>query len=107
MKWVLSSLPRHFARMRLAYVVLALSLIPTAVVYYRVKANVEARDRTRFERLVTEGRGAIEQRLPHYVDEMFGVRGLFAANSSVTVEQWGQYLSSIEVQRLHPGIRTL
>ncbi|MDB6022321.1 MAG: multi-sensor hybrid histidine kinase [Pedosphaera sp.] len=107
MKRMLTSVSQHLARLRLAYVVLALSLIPTAVVYYRVKANVEARDRARFERLVEEGRAAIEQRVPHYVDEMFGIRGLFAANSSVSSEQWNQYVASIEAQRLYPGICTL
>ncbi len=107
MERVLTSLRQHVRRMRVAYVVLALSLIPTAVVYYRVRANVESRDRTRFDRLVREQRAAIEQRIPHYVDEMMGVRGLFMANPVVTPSQWQEYLSSIEIPSLYPGIGTL
>jgi PAS domain S-box-containing protein len=93
--------------MQVAYLVLALSLIPTAVVYFRVRDNVESRERTRFERMVREQRAAIEQRIPHYVDQMMGVRGLFMANSLVTPEQWQQYLASIDIHSLYPGIGTL
>src|SRR5580698_5668398 len=54
MKGVLSSLHQHFLRMRVAYVVLGASLVPAAVVYFRVRANVETRERARFERVVRE-----------------------------------------------------
>jgi PAS domain S-box-containing protein len=93
--------------MQVAYLVLALSLIPTAVVYFRVRDNVETRERTRFERIVREQREAIEQRIPHYVDQMMGVRGLFMANTVVSPEQWQQYLASVEIPSLYPGIGTL
>ena len=83
MNRTLTSLLQHFRRMQVAYLVLFLSLIPTAVVYYRVKATVETRDHARFERVVGEAHAAIEQRIPHYIDQMMGVRGLFAANPSV------------------------
>jgi len=93
--------------MWLAYLVLALSLVPTAVVYFRVQINVEARDQTRFDRVVREEYAAIEQRLPHYLDEMMGVRGLFAANQTVNADQWRKYLDSLEMHNAYPGIRTL
>ena len=104
---VLTSLAQHVKRLRLAYIVLALSLIPTAVVYYRVKENVETRDRTRFERLAKEAGASVEDRVPHYVDALMGLRGLFAANPSLTAQQWTQYVASMEVQRLYPGMRAL
>ncbi len=107
MERVLMSLRQHVRRMQVAYFVLALSLIPTAVVYFRVRDNVVTRDRTRFERLVREQRAAIEQRIPHYVDEMMGVRGLFMANATVSSEQWQQYLASTEIPNIYPGIGTL
>ena len=104
---MLSLLQRHFLGSWVAYLVLALSLVPTAVVYYRVRINVEARDRTRFDRIVGEQYAAIEQRIPRYVEEMMGVRGLFAANPSVNADQWRQYLASVQIQSLYPGIGTL
>lgn len=103
----LSLLPEHFRRLWLPYLVLALSLVPTAVVYYRVRVNVEARDQIRFDRVVREQSAAIRQRLPHFLDQMMGVRGLFAANQTVGAEEWRRYFDSLEMQNSHPGIRTL
>ena len=93
--------------MRVAYVVLALSLATTALVYYRVRINVDNRERARFERSVQNQKVSLEQSLPRYVDELLGVRGLFAANGKVSPEQWQQFLSSIEVVRAYPGTCTL
>src|ERR1700753_408584 len=104
MNWASTSLARHFARLRLAYLVLVLSLIPTVIVYYRVKTNVETREQARFDRLVHEARTAIETPLPHYIDQMLGVRGLLAANTAVSSNQWFRYLASLNVQRPYSGM---
>lgn len=104
---MLSSLRRHFRKMLVAYVVLGLSLIPAAVVYYRVRANVETRERGRFERVAQDKRAAVEQRIPACVGEMMGLRGLFAADTSVSSDQWQRYVDSTRIQMLYPGIRTL
>jgi PAS domain S-box-containing protein len=93
--------------MRLAYVVLALSLVTTALVYSRVKSNVAMREHVRFNRAVQNEKLSIEQRVPRYVDEMLSVRGLFLADGTVTSEQWQQFLSGIDVERSYPGIRSL
>jgi len=93
--------------MGVAYLVLALSLVPTAVVYYRVRANVEAHARARFERAAGDKQAAIEQRVPGCVEELLGVRGLFAANPSVTLDRWQKYEASVQIQQLYPGIRAL
>src|SRR5580692_9617525 len=93
---VLSSLRQHVRRMRIAYLVLALSLATTALVYYRVRINVDNREHARFERAVQAEKLSIEQRIPRYVDEMLGLRGLFAANGTVRTQQWHQFLGSIE-----------
>jgi len=93
--------------MGVAYLVLALSLVPTAVVYYRVRANVETHAQARFERAAGVKQAAIEQRAPGCVEELLGVRGLFAANPYVSLDQWQKYAASAQVQRLYPGIRAL
>src|SRR5579859_2881445 len=100
-----SALRRHFHRMRVAYVVLALSLIPAAVVYFRVRASVAARERNQFERLAEQKEKEITQRLPSYVDELLGFRGLFAAKRTVSAEDWQRYVESLEIQPSVSGIR--
>lgn len=57
MKWTFRSLGQHLGRLRLAYLVLALSLILTVFVFNRV----EARTRARYERLVRETRAVVSQ----------------------------------------------
>ena len=93
--------------MRLAYLVLGLSLATTALVYYRVRINVDNRAQARFERSVRDEKVTIEQRIPRYADEMFAVRGLFSGKWTVTSWQWRRFLNSIELHRLYPGIRTV
>src|SRR5579863_3064473 len=104
---MLSSLHQHVARLKVAYLVLILSLIPTVVVYFRVRINVENRDRARFDRIVREKQSSVEQRLPRIVDEMLSLRGLFAVNPSVNAEQWRSYVSNAQVSELVPGMRAL
>src|SRR5258708_7102202 len=106
MKVGLISLRQHFVRMRMAYVVLILSLIPTALVYYRVRVNVEARDQVRFEQMTHERLVAIEKRIPRIVDELLGMRGLFAVNASVSPDQWQRYVASLDLGRFS-GIQAL
>src|SRR4051812_32352558 len=93
--------------MRIAYLVLGLSLVPTGFIYSRVRANVEARNQARFDRIIKEQQAAIEQRIPRYVDEMLAVRGLFAASSSVTADEWQKYVSNLQIEQHYPGIRAM
>ncbi|MDB6065248.1 MAG: multi-sensor hybrid histidine kinase [Pedosphaera sp.] len=104
MKRVLTSLHQHLLKMRVAYLVLAVSLVPAGVVYYRVRENVQTHDLARFDRVIKEQEAAIEQRIPRCLDEMLAVRGLFAANSSVNGDQWQKYVASLGLQQQFPGI---
>ncbi len=104
---MLQTLRQHVTRLRVAYLVLILSLIPTVVVYFRVRINVDNRDRARFDRIVRGQQAAVEQRVTRVADQLFGLRGLFAVNPSVSAEQWKAYVSNAEVWQLLPGMRAL
>jgi PAS domain S-box-containing protein len=93
--------------MQVAYLVLILSLIPTVVVYYCVKAYVDGHDKVRFDRIVREQTLIIEQNIPNYVDDLIGMRGLFAANSDLSSNQWSQYISTLGIPKRRPGIRSI
>ncbi len=107
MDGVLSSLRQHVGRMRVAYVVLALSLATTALVYSRVRSNVATREHARFDRAVQNEKLVIEREIPRYVDEITSVHGLFAASWTVSSAKWQKFLNSIEIPSSFPGIRTL
>jgi len=107
MKEAFSSLRKHLIQMRIAYLVLALSLVPSGLIYYRVRKNVEARNQARLDRVVQDYQAAVEERIPRYVDEMLAVRGLFATSSSVTAEEWQKYVSNLQMEQHYPGIRAM
>ena len=95
--------------MRVAYLVLALSLIPTAVVYFRVRIECgNARRGRGLSGWCRRKQAAIEQRIPHYVEEMLGSSGPICRQSIRSPLSNGRNISTaIEIQRLYPGIRTL
>ncbi len=93
--------------MRVAYLALCLALISTFVATYRVRENVEAHDRIRFEKIIREAQVEIERRFSQYVDELYGVRGMLAANSATDREAWDRYFASVEMLRRNPGIRSI
>jgi len=93
--------------MRVPYVVLILSLATTALVYFRVRLNVENREHARFQRALEEQTASIERRIPKYAEELFSLRGLFAANGVVTVDEWRRFLAGQEISRSYPGTRAL
>ena len=100
----LPELREHFRRMRAAYLVLLISLIPTLIAYRRVKYNVMARDQARFEQAVQSTRDALTQRMESYLSALRGLRGLFDANQTVTPEQWEKYARSIDLKWNYRGM---
>src|SRR2546429_9583846 len=84
----LPELREHFRRMRAAYLVLLISLIPTLIAHRRVKYNVMARDQARFEQAVQSTRDALTQGMGGYLSALRGLRGLFEANQKVRPEKW-------------------
>ena len=100
----LPELREHFRRMRAAYLVLLISLIPTLIAYRRVKYNVMARDQARFEQAVQATRDALTHRMESYLSALRGLRGLFDANQTVTPEQWEKYARSIDLKWNYRGM---
>src|SRR4030088_2481265 len=104
MKGNLPAWREHFRRMWAAYLVLVISLIPTFIAYRRVKENVAARDRARFEQTVRVTRAALNQRMEKFISALRGVRGLFDANQTLGVEQSQKYAQSIDLKWNYRGM---
>jgi CHASE1-domain containing sensor protein len=73
-------------RTAVAYAVLGVALLLTALAFYYVRQNVEARERARFEEITTATERAVDRRMNTYIDAMLDGRGLFAASEFVTRE---------------------
>ena len=100
-------LGNHFRRMGAAYLVLAISLIPTFIAFHRVEVSVADRERARFDQAVSATRDTLERRIERDVDEFLAMRGMFAVSGLPDREGWQRYVASIEIARRFPGIRAL
>jgi serine phosphatase RsbU (regulator of sigma subunit)/CHASE1-domain containing sensor protein/anti-sigma regulatory factor (Ser/Thr protein kinase) len=97
----------HLRRSVAAYGVLLISLLLTALAYYYVSHNVEAQNQLRFDETAQLTQQAIERRTKAYLDAMFGARGLFYASSSVTRQEWDNYVEGIEPDKRYEGLQAL
>jgi signal transduction histidine kinase len=103
----LARIGRHLRHGGVAYGVLLISLVLTALAYYYVRQNVEAQTRARFEETTQATQEAIERRTKAYLDAMFGARGLFYASESVDRAEWDDYVEGIEPGSRFEGLQAL
>ncbi|HSL01009.1 MAG TPA: CHASE domain-containing protein, partial [Rubrobacteraceae bacterium] len=101
------SLRDHLGRTAIAYAVLAVALVLTALAYHYVKQNVEGEEHSRFEEAMLTAQRAVDRRMDTYIDAMLQGRGLFAASESVTREEWHEYVAASDLANRYPGIRAL
>ncbi len=77
----------HLRRGIAAYLVLLLALVPTGIVYFRVRANVAAREQARFAEVVRLTQEKIQERITHHADEMIlserMIDGVLSADNSL------------------------
>jgi PAS domain S-box-containing protein len=94
----------HLRRMRAAYLVLVIALIPTYLVYRRSAENVLSRDHTRFEQVIRLTEDTLKQRMENYISALRGARGLFDARHWVTPAEWEKYAASIDLRWNYQGM---
>ena len=93
--------------MGLAYLVLLIGLICTSFAFYRVRENVNARDKARFDRAVSQMQTAADRRISRCIDQMYSVRALFAASQGVTSNEWTAFFAALNVRQIDLGVRTM
>jgi PAS domain S-box-containing protein len=97
----------HLRRMKAAYAVLIIALIPTSVVSYRLHASRHAREQARFDRIVGESRDKLERGFDRCLDQLHLMRALFAAHPDLTLDQWKAFLGELNVHPADLGIRSI
>ena len=97
----------HLWRMRIAYLVLLITLIATTLAFLRLRAGNRAHDQLRFERLVIRAQTGIDRRIVRCVDQMYNMRALFAASQSVELDEWDRYIATLSIRQEDLGIRSL
>src|SRR5437773_5248087 len=88
--------PRASFRPGVAWGVLALSLLATAIGPYLSLLQAKQRVRLRFEEQVSRVASAIQTRLVSYEQVLKGAGGVYAASMAVEREGWREYVNSLE-----------
>jgi len=88
-----------------AYVVLACTLLLTFGAWRYAERTVRANEQDRFDRVVANGRAAIDRRLESYLQILIGVRALFASSTAVERAEFRAYVAGLGVERRYPSIR--
>src|SRR5918995_4749712 len=92
-------------RYLIPYLVLAVGLIFTSIVSYRLAKGTAAEDRARFQGLVQQVHVGIESRLETYRALVLAGAGLFTASETVDDKEFKNFVDTLKVAENYPGIR--
>jgi PAS domain S-box-containing protein len=92
-------------RLVLPIFVLACGLAATAFATFLVHENLEFRDRQRLRDARHQLERTVQSRMEAYTGLLRGGAGLFAANPTVTLDQFRRFHQRLEVERRYPGLQ--
>ena len=87
------------------WLVLAGSLALSTAAALFVLISTRERDRARFDNAVQSASDRIVGRLDVYISTLRGAAALFAADDSVSADEFRGYVARLEIQRWYPGIQ--
>ncbi len=89
----------------LPWVVLAVALAVTYQLWQSAKLNAAQVLQTKFDALVREANGHIQERMAVYEQVLRGTDGLFAHAGVVTREEFRDYVARLRLEENYPGIQ--
>ncbi len=89
----------------LAWAILGVSLVVTAIAWYLSHSYIEERATDRFEFRCAEVRDAVARRMSEYEQVLRSGVGLFASSDHVSREEWRKFIDNSELQEYYPGIQ--
>jgi len=87
----------------LPWVVLAIGVPASITVFSVVRDTVENVAQLRFERLASDTRHVIQERIDSYGEILYGLAALFASQDSVSRLQFHRYVESLDLKNRFPG----
>ena len=98
---------RTFARPGVAWVVLALCLLVTAIAWQVSLHQLNRRDYERFTLHMDQVVRAIQNRMQGYEQVLKGAEGLFTVSRSVERTEFHDYVAGLDINQRYPGIHAL
>lgn len=87
------------------YIVLAVGLLFTFIVSYRLASVTEAEDRARFQGRVQDVHSKIENSLDNYTALLRSGAGLFSASDAVTEGEFRTFVTMLGLAEHYPGVQ--
>src|SRR5256885_15585597 len=91
----------------LPWIVLAIGIPASILLFTVIRDAVESVARLRFERQASDTHAVIENRLNPYAGLLYGLRAFFASESSVTRLRFHRYVESLDLKLRYPGFDAL
>src|SRR4051794_38269876 len=98
---------RGFRSAGLAWLVLAIGIPASFLLFAYIESSVENVARLRFEREANDARGIIEGRLRSYSDVLYALRSLFATEERVGRLPFRHFIESLDLKQRDPGFASL
>ena len=95
----------EFRNAWVAWLVFAVGIVVTVVLWQVSIRLVEDRTEARFRTQSLQLKTAIEERLLNYEQVLAGSAGLFAVAGDVSRDQWREYVDKVDINRYYPGIQ--
>jgi signal transduction histidine kinase/sensor domain CHASE-containing protein len=87
----------------LPWVVLAIGIPISVLLFDHLQDAVEDLARLRFERSASDVKHVIEARVRSYSDVLYGLQALFATQDSISRAQFRQFVDSLDLKQRYPG----
>jgi PAS domain S-box-containing protein len=91
----------------LPWIILAVGIPASILLFTVIRDAVESVARLRFERQAGDAHAVIENRLHPYAGLLYGLRAFFASESSVTRLRFHRYVESLDLKHRYPGFDAL
>jgi signal transduction histidine kinase len=89
------------------WIVLAVGIPVSMMLYSVVRDAVENVARLRFERQASDAHSVIENRLQFYADVLYGLKALFASQQHVSRVQFHRFVEALDLKTRYPGFDLL
>src|SRR5712691_2314261 len=87
----------------LPWVVLAIGILASLLLFSFIQDATENVARLRFERQARDAHAVIEDRLHFYVDVLYALRALFASEDKITRLRFHRFSKSLDLKHRYPG----